>query len=736
MQKRVILSLLIGGLLLAATPTQRASSDIKPRIAFLPFVPESIEATSLMDTIPTLLTMAVSKTGYFEIVEKKKVERGLELEGYRVSSVKMDELFKVCSKLGFDFSVIGSVQKQGGVITAIIKVVDIRAQKICLEDTIVTPEGGLNDRINNLSTIISQRARECFSTGVGKIETVERTIEPPPDLRVAGGGRKIKITWSYRDPQNIIGFKVFRAKNEDGAYMVIGTVSGTTFTDETPPLNEPLFYRVKTISKNGIESAFSKTVEASAVAGPPAPIFLNIELDIKTAYLKWRAHPGSRAASFRVYRKDISEKEFKEITSLPSESTAYTDKGLKDDATYQYALTSIESRENESDYSRILEAKTPKAPEGLKAESGKIRRVPLSWNRHPSNSVEGYRIYRAVEKNADYKPIGRTKERTVTNYTDPEGLLDLAIYWYKVAAYNKEGLETDLSEGVSATTRGKPPVPRGLTAKDRELRKVSLRWEPVKSEADEIRGYYIFRSLEEKGSYGNIGKTTGADKGSFTDNDPPLNDHTTYYYKIASYNSVGVNSDLSEHVSSTTKKPPEIPKGLKATSREVKQVTLIWEANLEKDIKHYTIFRADSDSKDYKETTSVKGKISYINTGLKDGMKYAYTIQAVDEDGLASAKSGPVTASTKPLPTKPTGLRASEKDGQTVSQWNVNPERDIKQYIVYKKGFLGISQKMATVQNNSWTITERKEKLELFVTAVDESELESEASDIILIEKK
>jgi hypothetical protein len=81
----------------------------------------------------------------------------------------------------------------------------------------------------------------------------------------------------------------------------------------------------------------------------------------------------------------------------------------------------------------------------------------------------------------------------------------------------------------------------------------------------------------------------------------------------------------------------------------------------------------------------------------------------------------------------------AEKEGRKLLQWNANPEKDVKQYVVYKKGFLGMSQKIAMVQENSWTIPdEMKGKIELFVKALDETGLESEGSEpmVTVLDKK
>lgn len=711
---------------------------VKPKIALFMLVPKNIEAIPLIDSIPSLLTMAISKFDYFEIIERKKIEREIELAGHKLGSIKIQDLFTLGERLGFDFCVVGDVLKQRGTIEVNIKIVDIRAQKVSGEQTFTTTEGRLNLELNNLVAMIMERTRESFSTAVGP-KKEEITTKPPQNLKAKSGTKTIRISWSYADPQQVSGFRVYRAAKEEGPYMSIGTVEHIFFVDENPILKERAFYKVAAVNVKGVEGGFSDPIQAWTVEGPPPPIFINLEADIKAAYLKWQVRPGYQVAGFKVYRREESEKEFGEIATISGKDISVTDGGLKDNTTYYYALTAMDAKRDESDLSKILEIKTLKSPDGLKAEGGKIRQVPLSWIIYPSDVVEGYIIYRAADKTKEFRQIVKIKERKTNIYSDKEGLADATTYWFRVSAVNKNGQETDTSEAVSATTRGVPPTPQGFAAKNLEPKRVSLRWEAVKSPEDEIRGCYIFRGTGEKGEYKNITKIKNPDTNSFVDSEPPLKDNTRYYYRISSYNSAETTSDLSEPIGAITKSTPAMPMGIEAKSGEVKQVTLLWQPNAEKDIKEYLVFRAGSGDKDFNKIASVKGATSYVDKNLKDGSRYSYFIKAVDGDNLMSDPSPTITAETKPLPAKPTGLTVTEKEGKKLLQWNANPERDVKQYSVYKKGFLGISQKIAMVQENSWIIPdEMKGKIELFVKALDETGLESEGSEpmVTVLDKK
>ncbi|MBI5195790.1 MAG: fibronectin type III domain-containing protein [Nitrospirae bacterium] len=737
MQRAVILYLLAAMLFAAVgigplQPTLAAAT--KPRIAFLLFVPQNIEATSLMETIPTVLTSSVNRSGLFEIIERRKIDREVLLKGYQISRLKPQEMLNVGTALGFDFSVYGDVNKDGGIITVSIKVLDIKARELCFEQKITVSEGMLNDKLNEISTAVVSRTLKCFS-GADAVKKDVKPLEMPYELQAMQIDKKIRLQWLHKNVQDVSGFKVYKADEKDGIYQMVGAVPELNFTDQNPPLDKPVFYKITAAFKNGMESSPSNIVEVRFAMGPPPPIFLSVAPDIKSARLKWKVHPDSEISECKIYRKGTADKEFKEIASVPYDTTTYTDKGLGDNTSYQYALSAVDSKGTPGDLSTILNTTTINAPYGLKAESGKIRQIPLIWDVHFSDAVAGYRIYRPTDKESGYKILSNVPGKTSNNFLDKKDMADLTTYWYRIAAYNNDGMETDMSDAVSATTRDKPPVPQGFTAKDREPRKVSLKWDPVKSPADEIVKYVISRSTEEKDEYKKIIEISNPESNSFIDKEPPLKDNTAYYYKIASYNSAGVSSDVSMPVSSVTKALPSAPAGLSAKSGEVKQITLTWEPNQEKDIKTYNIYRAIGEDNDFKNIASVN-ESNYVNAGLKDGAKYTYVIEAVDADSLISERTIPVPAMTKPVPAKPAGLKVSVEDGKKILRWDANTEKDIKQYNIYKKGFLGISRKLAEVRDTSWSIEETKGKQELFITVFDETGLESENSESVLIEGK
>jgi hypothetical protein len=79
------------------------------------------------------------------------------------------------------------------------------------------------------------------------------------------------------------------------------------------------------------------------------------------------------------------------------------------------------------------------------------------------------------------------------------------------------------------------------------------------------------------------------------------------------------------------------------------------------------------------------------------------------------------------------GLRIADRAGRLL-EWQAGTEKDVLGYVIYKKGFLGAAQKVATVTVTSWKPDESREKTEYYVTALDASGLESLPSESVSFE--
>jgi len=101
--------------------------------------------------------------------------------------------------------------------------------------------------------------------------------------------------------KDISGFRIFKAKEEGGSYMMIDTVGGASFTDSKLSINETAFYKIKAIGREGQESDFSACVSASTNITPPPPIFMTVRPDIGSAKLEWRVRQQKGGKTENVF---------------------------------------------------------------------------------------------------------------------------------------------------------------------------------------------------------------------------------------------------------------------------------------------------------------------------------------------------------------------------------------------------------------------------------------------------
>lgn len=138
--------------------------------------------------------------------------------------------------------------------------------------------------------------------------------------------------------------------------------------------------------------------------------------------------------------------------------------------------------------------------------------------------------------------------------------------------------------------------------------------------------------------------------------------------------------------------PPKTPTGFKAQNGKVgNQVNLSWNANTERDLNGYYIYRGESPGVYDPQPLVVPGdRKSWVDKGdhLVDGTRYYYALAAVDEvpniSPLTSEKSAVPTDVIAPITPKNYSVRDVGTGFAINVSWNKNPEPDVQEYRVYK----------------------------------------------------
>ena len=726
-------------------------ASYQTKLSVFHFTPVNLDAAVYGTTVTNMLVDYIKTESSMVVLGRKELETFLYLNDLQQSDDVKNAL-DIGARLGLDAIVIGSVAKKGPVISINCKVLQIAQKKIIMETRVrLVGESGLSSEIRKLSRLITAAISRNINVDIPKIQSIPKAAKKTGssvNIKARPGSLKISLSWD--DPPGIIasGYKIYRSISKSGPFAKIAQVTEPEYIDQGLMKNSTYYYKIKVYDSKGQLSDSSKIISATTALTPHSPIIFNTDSRIKSIQITWAPNPikskdPSQLKGYKLYQSKKEGGSYKEIGNIlgkdmksGKDKVTYLDKNLVDGEDYYYKLTAYNEKDMESDFSSTIRGTAINIINGVSSEGDMIREIKLSWNPAKSGHVKGYFIYRSTEKNNGFSKIKKLKERGTKNFTDDKELGDLTPYYYYVTAFDSSLDETAPSEIVSAITKGKPSVPKNLKAESGLAKKVRLAW-PANPQ-EEIKGYKLYRSINRRENYVLIKKISGRNSNKFLDQGisvQKLDDKTTYYYQLTTYNKVDVESLMSEVASATTKPRPTRPIGLKGESLQVKVIPLTWLHNPEKDIVSYHIFRSEEPDEKYSRVSRVKReKNKYLDKRLKDGQQYYYKIQAEDKDGLLSDMSDTISVKTKPRPKSPEGLTADYQGGMVNLSWMPNNEPDIGSYIVYKKGFSEMT-KIAIVEETKFSdsgLAPGKEAT-YSVTAVDKDGLESEPSQKIAV---
>ena len=161
------------------------------------------------------------------------------------------------------------------------------------------------------------------------------SLTAPANLVATPGETQAALSWST--VSGATGYNVKRAYVTGGPYTVLGSVSGTSYTDTSLAVGSPYYYVVTTL--NGVvESVNSAEASATTMPPPPAPSGLTVTGGDAQVALTWAASPG--AASYRVKRSTTSNGPYALIASGVT-GTSLTDTGPTNGTAYYYVVSAV-----------------------------------------------------------------------------------------------------------------------------------------------------------------------------------------------------------------------------------------------------------------------------------------------------------------------------------------------------------------------------------------------------------
>jgi hypothetical protein len=214
---------------------------------------------------------------------------------------------------------------------------------------------------------------------LSKIATIitNTPVIPIGDLKITKEKKLIKLKWSKpkldvlgSSVVNISGYDIYRKitnkKQDDSSteqediFVKLNTNKVLTeFYDDTDTgIDGEYHYYIVTIVTNNITSAPSSiaNIKISDIYAPDIPVNLVSFKAPGHILLSWRKVNDKDFSHYRVYRKSETMEEYKLIADNIA-TNQYKDKRVRRNTMYFYVVTAVDDKGNESEFSKIVEAK-------------------------------------------------------------------------------------------------------------------------------------------------------------------------------------------------------------------------------------------------------------------------------------------------------------------------------------------------------------------------------------------
>ncbi len=268
--------------------------------------------------------------------------------------------------------------------------------------------------------------------------------------------------------------------------------------------------------------------------------------------------------------------------------------------------------------------------------------------------------------------------------------IPMGTYYIKIEDYSNGGCHSSIDYSFSVNKVIPTPY---LNTVANNNSGVKVSWYTVSG----VDGYYIYRNTPSSTKWKRIATVKGGTKSSYTDK--TVSSGTTYTYTVRAYSGSAVSGYQSYGV---TIKHLQAPK-LKKVSNTVKGAKVYWDKI--SGASGYYVYRK-SGSSDWKKIATVdKGTDSYVDTKVKSGTKYTYTVRAYN----GSYKSGYNTngVSVKYITAPKLNSAKSSKSGITVKWDKISGNSG---YYIYRKTGSSDWKKIATVGKNATSYTDKSAK--------------------------
>ena len=269
---------------------------------------------------------------------------------------------------------------------------------------------------------------------------------------------------------DLMGYRILKANSPEHEFSSfiesfgndsVDFSSVTEFKDtvDLQTTTKYIYYAATALDKRYNESAFSEIV---AVARPDrvppiTPVLYDVKVTDKDVSLYFIPSESEDVKNHFVLRRIAEGEKWDTIAVLKAKDSTYTDKNVKQNILYHYALFATDSSGLKSDLSFVLEARPyylgilPEIKNFTLSFNEKENSATLNWEYDNISEIK-FVVYRSFDKQplVRYKSINNSNAR---NFVDKDFSNGKGSYKYALKVYDKFGGESKLTEIKELTTK-------------------------------------------------------------------------------------------------------------------------------------------------------------------------------------------------------------------------------------------------------------------------------------------
>jgi hypothetical protein len=364
--------------------------------------------------------------------------------------------------------------------------------------------------------------------------------------------------------------------------------------------------------------------------------------------VSWKIIKNKDIVSIDVYRSEAYDGNYHKMISLSPADSFFVDRTVKPVSAYFYTIRLNGEYQRSMPSPRLPAILKPNRPNTFPPKditvSHKGNLVTLCWKRFEEDT-RGYYVYRADGFKGEPKQISGIilSDSASVCYTDTlKESGSLNTYSYSVADVNTSYAISPLSESASVQVlTGALPVTTNPKA-TLQNNKILLLWTDMTKDYPYVIGYLVNRRVVDFNNRP-VEPTRRvavfrSDKNYYEDSSIIENRKYLYTIQCLGIDSTNIGSPSQEVACFIHENLPPAVSDLKLFPQE-KSIIVQWSEPLAEGIVSYKIYRSEKNQEPVEIATVKSGTSEYIDTSVKRGRSYYYSIETVNLKGKKSKRT-------------------------------------------------------------------------------------------------